>query len=193
MVIGLDVSTAVVGITALADSGELLGISHITLGKIPSEDVGRKGDAVRDVLKSKFLPLAKDGGEEVRIYIEEAAKRFPPRMSNAHTIFTLARFNGIVTYIAYDMFGVLPVDVNVSHARKKTGVILRKVAKGTKSHIKKKMTKEDVINFVLEIHKPKEVGFKKTCYDNWYDWCGDRADSYVIARYGVMYPSSGAK
>ncbi len=184
MLIGLDVSTTTVGITALADDGKLLGVSHVSLGKIPADEVGRKGDLVRKAL-SVYVSLVEEHGP-AKVFIESPVKRFSPKFSNADTISKLARFNGVVSFIAYDVYGSEAISVTPAEARKKVGVILRKAPKGTKHHVKKKMTKEDVIAFVLESHTPDEVGFKKTRYENWYNWCGDRADSYVIAKYGTL-------
>lgn len=186
MVIGLDVSTSVVGISALGDDGSLVYITHIDFGEgdedgPSTQRLGSKGDLVRDELLKIHAMLSP--GETVKVFIEAAAKRMS-QFSNADTLFLLARFNGIVSYIAYTIFGVEVTEVNVSSARSTVGIVFPKFDKGITPYAKKRMIKDTVINFVLAHYPEDLLGFEKTRYGNWQVWCGDRADSLVIARYG---------
>lgn len=185
MVVGLDVSTAIVGITALGDDGELRRISHVDLRKIDANRLCDKCAAVREELL-KFREELQDG-ENAFIFVEAAAKQVRDKTS-AMTLFKLSRFNGMVSYMAYEVFGFdsEPVEVAVSTARKTVGWKRPSIPKGSSKYAKEKIVKESVINLVLAEHTEDEVGFIQTAHGNWQQWCGDRADSYVIAKHGVL-------
>lgn len=78
------------------------------------------------------------------IYIEENLQRFRRGLSSAKVLSTLARFNGVVTYLAHDEFGVAPTMLNVNTARKSIGLVINK-------KIKKEVSiKEQVVKWVRE-------------------------------------------
>jgi hypothetical protein len=56
------------------------------------------------------------------IFVEENAQAFRPGASSAQTLMKLAKFNGIVSYVAYCLSGVAPININVTHARKVLGI-----------------------------------------------------------------------
>jgi hypothetical protein len=56
------------------------------------------------------------------VIVEEALQAFRRGFSSAKTLSTLAKFNGIICYLAEDIFKI-PVElVNVSHARSSLGI-----------------------------------------------------------------------
>ncbi len=183
MVIGLDVSTVIVGITALGDDGSLRRVSHVDLRKIDPDALCEKCRLVRKELSRYLYILEPD--EKVWVFVEAAARQVVGK-TNAKTLFKLARFNGMVSFAAYDLFDSPPVEVAVNSARAKVGWKKPPIPKGTNDYQKKKLVKQSVIDFVLAEHTPDELGFVLTRNDNWQEWCGDRADSYVIAKYGVL-------
>ena len=175
MILGLDISTSVVGVCIL-DSGKIHHIDFINLEK--EKNIFDKSKKFKD-----SLALMYDRFEIDKIGVEENLQAFRPGLSSAKTIVTLARFNGICSYIAQEVFGIQPEFINVNSARKKIGFKLdRKSGKNTK---------EQVLDFV-SIHSGKKswptrvlksgprkdtVVLIKECYD--------MADAYVVA-HGII-------
>ncbi len=117
VIVGCDISTAVLGICFLdADTGSVLEKTHINLSKI--HGLIPKADQVQVFLST----LNKPEYTFKRIFVEENAKMFTPGFSSADTILTLAKFNGIVSYIAAKEFKVEIFDVNVRSARARLGI-----------------------------------------------------------------------
>ena len=57
-----------------------------------------------------------------KIYIEESLQAFRPGLSSAQVILTLGRFNGIVSWICYKVFGFEPQYIGATTARKALGI-----------------------------------------------------------------------
>ncbi len=184
MIIGLDISTSIVGIAVLEECGSIVEVQHVDLRKIKSEKYCEMADKVQDVLKEIQVKYA---GTKFKVFVEEAGKKFRHGTSSASTIFMLARFNGIVCYTCWKTFGERPAELDVKKARKEIGLTIPKMPNRTKYAVKKKATKMAVIDFLLEDCKytPEEMGFVKTRHDNWQVWCQDRADAIVIAKAGL--------
>ena len=86
---------------------------------------------------------------------------------------TLAKFNGTVSWICYNIFEIQPEFIGASTARKLCGI---KVPRGQKS-------KEVVLNYLLD--NEDGFGILYTVYDNPKPGSYDRADSLVIAKAGL--------
>lgn len=56
------------------------------------------------------------------VFVEQNLQRFRRGFSSAQVINKLARFNGMISYIAYERFGVTPVYINVNEGRKVLGI-----------------------------------------------------------------------
>ncbi|MBG17554.1 MAG: hypothetical protein CMB77_04300 [Euryarchaeota archaeon] len=118
------------------------------------------------------------------IVIEENLQAFRPGLSSAKTIVTLARFNGVCTYIASEVFGINPEFMNVNAARKLVGIkINRKSKKSTKEQILEFVqNKDSSLQWPTKVLKsgPRRgnVILVKECYD--------MADAYIIAQSAVI-------
>ena len=171
--LGLDISTSNVGWCLLEkETGQFIDAGALELSK--KKDIFEKSDVVRKALKelNKRYKISKVG-------IEENLQAFRPGFSSAKTIVTLARFNGIVTLLAFEEIKVRPSFVNVNSARKTVGLKIDR-----KSTTK---TKDQVLEFVqgkVQNYKwptrtlksgPRKglVLFADSCYDI--------ADAYIIA------------
>ena len=64
--------------------------------------------------------------EVQNVYIEDILQSFSRGMSSAKTIIQLARFNGIVSNIIYELTKCTPVYLNVNSARKLLGIKIDK-------------------------------------------------------------------
>jgi hypothetical protein len=118
IILGLDVSTSNIGIVLLGRDC-LLHASNISMIKL--EDQYDKANLFREKLRELSEKFAIN-----HIHIEEPLQRFTRGMSSANTISTLARFNGIVSYITYDITGIKPELSNVTVARKVVGIKIPK-------------------------------------------------------------------
>ena len=176
MILGLDISTSNTGWCILDEStGDLVDIGFINLSKkknlIDKAEVARL-EIERLVAKYNIS----------RIAVEENLQSFRSGFSSAHTLSTLARFNGIVSYIVFLKTGLHVQDINVSTARKNAGIKVKR------EKICGISTKDQVLGWVAgELpsftwpvrtptrgkNKGKEI-FVNQCYD--------MADAYVIAR-----------
>lgn len=118
-ILGLDVSTKCCGIALFNENGDLLELSHISPKVKPqpinkTEELIKKAELFKDYIK-KYEKL-----ELKHIIIEEPLLR----SNNVNTVGVLLRFNGMITKICYDMFGVTPEYINTYEARKNAFPIL---------------------------------------------------------------------
>jgi len=175
--LAFDISTSVVGICVLdSKTGELVKLTHKKLVKF--KDEYEKAD--------NFLSDWVEPSWKVRrIYIEEAAKKFTPGFSSADTIMTLGRFNGILSYMVYQLFGVKPIMVNVRSARSKLNIKIDYKDKTSSTKDKVFLIVRTLNpNFPWIIREAKSGQFKGQMI---YDKVGeDMSDAWVICRGGML-------
>jgi hypothetical protein len=177
LVLGLDVSTSCTGVCVLDsevqpdESG-----SHIVL--LDSIDFKKCNTFFEkaDRVKSSLVGFVSRLGETPAVFaLEEPLLGFSKGMSSAATITTLMRFNGIVSYIGREMFGVDPAYISAASARKSAGVKLQKTSVVGMSH------KEQVFKHMSE-NDLKHVEWAKKKSGQPVDASRDMTDAYVIAR-----------
>lgn len=170
MILGLDVSTSSTGWSILNDDGSLVEMDAFKLTKYDS--IFTKADAVRNGLVeiSKKYKVHK-------VAIEEPLQGFRRGMSSARTLLTLARFNGIVSWQAFEVFEVEPIFYNSTYARKGLGIKLDK-SRDTKDQIM------EWVEVVTGNPLPKRVATtgKKKGMTLFASGVNDAADAYVMAR-----------
>tara|TARA_R110000851_G_scaffold308223_2_gene467044 strand:+ start:177 stop:716 length:540 start_codon:yes stop_codon:yes gene_type:complete len=168
VILGLDISTSITGATLVDDVGQVLYCEAWDMrNKKYFPDLYNKANFVKDrLLDLRGMYLIE------HIFIEQSLQAFRPGFSSAKTLLTLASFNGIVSYICQDQFGIKPEYIGASTARKSNGV---KVPRGEKA-------KKVVLQYVLD----NEPGFviEYTKQGNPKPDSYDRADSLIIARAG---------
>ena len=177
MFLGLDISTSTIGFCITGKDRKVHMIDYLDLSK--QKSLFEKAE--------KFKVFLTDIKKEYRveqIAIEENLQAFRPGLSSAKTIVSLARFNGVCTYISAEVFGINPDFVNVNAARKLVGIkVDRKSSKNTKEQILDFVMKNDSsLDWPTKIlrngpRKGTEV-FVKECYD--------MADAYVIAQSALI-------
>ena len=172
MILALDISTSITGFCVF-NEWNAIHIGHIDLRK--EKDFFKKIDLV----KEKIEELHKQYNFK-QVAIEEAFQSFGRGLSSAKTLFTLAKFNGIIQYIVFSL-GIKATVINVNNARKLVGIKINKKDKT-------KNTKEQVLEQVQQLNStliwPKRTlksGPRKglEIYD---DCCYDRADAWVIGK-----------
>jgi len=167
MILGLDVSTSIVGATLLDNDGKIVYCNAWDLRKY--KDHFTKAEVVKNELCStRFQPVT-------RIIIEKPVSSFfGTGGSSAKVITTLARFNGIISWICRERFGFNPEYIVSTTARKYCGV---KVPRGTKA-------KEEVLKFVAESVDDFMIEYTK--FGNPKPGSFDKADSYIVAKAGFL-------
>jgi len=163
-ILGLDVSTSIIGYTIINSDQAVIEIDHIDLRKL--KDLWEKADYARNRLKDI---IAKH--DITSTYIEESLQVFRSGFSSAHTLSTLSKFNGLMFYFTREYTGFNPISVSASSARKLCGI---KIKKGTKAKIQ-------AFEWVTQ---ELQMTWPLTRHGNVQQYCYDRSDSYVIARAG---------
>jgi len=168
MILGLDISTSITGATVLDEAGAIVYCeAWDTRNKNRFPTLFDKGTFV----KHKLWELH-DRFHIEKIYIEQSLQSFRSGFSSAKTLSTLSRFNGIVSWLCYDIFELEPEYVAATSARKLCGI---KVPRGQKA-------KQVVLNFLLDSEPFFMIDYTKA--GNPTPGAYDRADSLVIARAG---------
>ena len=171
MILGLDISTSMVGVAIIDQTTGKLILSdgwdiskqETTFGK--AEFIGAELYGLRSQYKIEH------------IFIETALKRFLPGRSRADTLIKLAKFNGITSWLCYDCFDITPKYRNVNTARSFYGLSF---PRGTKGPQRKKMVIEAVIEKEKTAFKYEMARGGK----NYKKGTDDKADAVVIARAG---------
>ena len=184
IILGLDISTANIGICVLKDD-ELIYAEGLHMSKI--KGLFAKAEHLRNTLDNLHKYLQ---GKKIKIdaiVVEQSLQAFRRSMSSASTIATLNRFNGIVSYIARRRFHVPLYQVNAVSARKKIGLsVNKKSTLNTKDQVlvwvkqKSPMDQFDWPTKVLKGGPNKGKTVDRV-------FCYDIADAFVVACWGVQY------
>ena len=168
MILGLDISTSIVGFTVVDNEGKIIRCDVWDLrNKNKFENCFEKAKFIKDDLcyiKAQY-PIQ-------QIYIEQPFMFFKSGGSSAKTMAKLQKFNGIVSWLCYDVFDMTPKHLIAMTARKLCGI---KVKRGQKA-------KQVVIQWVLDNEEKFKVAYtpKNNPKPKYYDM----ADSIVIAKAG---------
>ena len=168
MILGLDVSTSITGITILEKDGTLVYNDSWDTRKYKSFFEKVK------YVEEQVIHLSKLYGGFERVFIEESLQSFRSGFSSAKTLSTLARFNGVVSWLVYRILKTEPEYLAATSARKLCGI---KVPRGTKA-------KQVVIQHILD--NVPEIQIEYTKQNNVKPHCYDKADSWVIAKAGLI-------
>ena len=167
MILGLDISTSITGITLLDDNGEVKVMNAIDTRKY--KNFFQKAEAVKKVLTD-----LSNSYKVEEIFIEQSLQSFRSGFSSAKTLSTLSRFNGIVSWMCYSLWSLEPQYLAATSARKLCGI---KIPKGEKA-------KPVVLQYVLDNEPTFVVEYTK--HGNPKPDSFDRADSWVIAKAGFF-------
>ena len=167
MILGLDISTSITGFTLLSDSGDVIFCDYINLKKLST--MFDKAKTVEQKLQELF-----SNNPIEQIWIEESLQMFSSGMSSAKTLATLTKFNGIVSWIAWDKFGITPEYIAAVSARKEIGLSVPKGKRG----------KDVVMEYMLDKEPWFVVDYGRTgkIKPHFYDM----ADSFVVAKAGLL-------
>ena len=168
MFLGLDISTSITGATVLDDNGKMLYCeAWDTRNKNHFPSLFSKANFVKERLLDLSIKF-----HIKYIFVEQSLQAFRPGFSSAKTLLTLAKFNGIVSYICQSDMGIEPEYIGASTARKLNGI---KIPRGEKA-------KQVVFQYVLDNEPNFMVEYTKQ--GNPKPGSYDRTDSLIIARAG---------
>lgn len=171
--LGLDVSTSMIGV-CLFKNHKFFSMDKIEVGK--DKEFFKKADRVNSYIKK----LCEDY-DITELYIEDILQSFSRGLSSAKTISQLARFNGIVSFIAYKHTGLTPVYLNVNTCRKTLGIKIVKTEDKKQQVIK--WVVKDLRGYKFEtkvLSRGKNKG--NVVYEKWVN---DMADAYVVCKAGI--------
>ena len=177
MIIGFDISTSITGVAIVAE-GELVYYDSIDLRKY--KDVFDKTIAFKEKLLDLYEMYQLDNESFMgdsdypieHIYIEQSLHMFMGGKSSAKTLSTLTRFNGIASWLIYELFEIKPKFIGATSARKQAGI---KVPRGQKA-------KQVVLQHLLDNEPAFKIEYTK--HGNPKPDSFDKADAIVIAKAG---------
>lgn len=160
MILGVDVSTSITGFAVIAE-GELVYYDYIDLRK--QKGIFAKTLVIKEKIMDIFEMYQCDNSTKIRfcdvgsifpiehIYIEQPFTFFNSGGSSAKTMAVLQRFNGIVSWLLYELFEIEPQYVGATAARKRAGI---KIPRGQKA-------KKVVMKHLLENEKAFKVQYTR--------------------------------
>lgn len=180
MVLGIDISTSITGFAVVAE-GELVFYDSIDLRKY--KNIFDKTIAIKEKLLDLYEMYQCNNDEGAmrigdsqfpieHIYIEQSLHMFMGGKSSAKTLSTLTRFNGIVSWLVFELFEIRPEFIGATSARKQAGI---KVSRGQKA-------KQVVLEHLLNTEPAFHIEYTK--HGNPKPESYDRADAIVIAKAG---------
>ena len=158
LVLGLDISTACIGISLVYDEDGvkdpvIVELTHI-VPKLPSKNSKGIEALIRrkQIFEDEFLTSVKDRG--ITECVIEAPLKFASARSNAETVAQLLQFNGLLSEAVYRVLGIIPVHVSSYDARMQSFPSLLALRKFNKkgelypiSHFKKAIKEDKLILF----------------------------------------------
>ena len=168
MILGLDISTSITGLTILdPETGDILHCDHIDMRK-------EKNFFSKATLMEQKIANISYRFDILQVYIEQPFTFFRSGGSSDKIMATLQKFNGIVSWQCYKIFGREPKYLTAAQSRKLAGI---KIPRGQKA-------KEVVMKFVID--NVEDFNVEYTRHGNPKPGYADRADSYVIAKAGYI-------
>jgi len=179
MILGVDVSTSITGFAVVADD-EIVFYDSIDLRK--QKNFFDKAIVIKEKILDLYEMYQCNNDDSMRIgnaeypiehiYIEQPFTFFNSGGSSAKTMAVLQKFNGVVSWMLYEIFEIRPEYIGASAARKEAGI---KVPRGQKA-------KQVVLEYLLQ-HEPA-FKIEYTKHGNPRPESYDKADAIIIAKAG---------
>ena len=166
-ILGLDISTSITG-ASIVENGKILKADFWdTRNKKHFPTIYNKAQYVKDKLRD-----IKDEYSPTHIYIEQSLHSFRSGFSSAQTLSTLSRFNGIVSWLCWELFGIQPEMIAATSARKQAGVSIKRGENA----------KEKVLQFIID--KYPDIKIQYTKHGNPKPGILDMCDSIIVSLAG---------
>ena len=166
-ILGLDISTSITGATVITNGVIVESSYWDTRNKRYFPTIYNKAKFIKEKVED-----LKDRHKITHIYIEQSLHSFRSGFSSAQTLSTLSRFNGIVSWISWELFGVEPQMIAATSARKQAGVTIKRGENA----------KEKVLQFILD--KYPQIAIEYTKHGNPKPGMLDKCDSIIVALAG---------
>ena len=163
MILGIDVSTSKIGYCVVDTQQNLKEVNFLKFKDGTLEDRAQQF-SLRELRRLKYTYNI------THIRIEQPFTMFSGGKTTAGTMSKLQRFNGMVSVLAYTVFGLQPELVASRSARSKCGI---KIKRGEN-------TKKKIIEWVEQKY-PKDFIVELTRHGNPKPGTDDMADSVVVA------------
>lgn len=172
-ILGLDISTSVIGLAVMDKEANLVHYQNIRYKS--GIELEKKAFDFKEVLRDicTNYPIH-------HVYVEQPAMMFGGGKTTAATMSKLQRFNGMCCYAVFDEILLIPELVHVNSARKKMNISIPRIVKNKKAYIIQEVEKK-YPNFTYELTRQ---GNPKPGTD-------DIADAIVVAHYGVWMIQEG--
>lgn len=167
MILGLDISTSITGATIMHEEKIIESTFWDTRNKKHFPSIYHKSN----FLKNKIENL-KNRNDITNIYVEQSLHSFRSGFSSAQTLSTLSRFNGIVSWICWELFSIQPEMIAATSARKHAGLSIKRGENA----------KQKVLEFILDNYPDVDIEYTK--HGNPKPGVLDMCDSIIIARAG---------
>ena len=167
IILGLDISTSITGATIIQDGQIKESSFWDTRNKNKFPSLYDKAVLIRENLQD-----LKQRHNVSSIYVEQSLHSFRSGFSSAQTLSTLSRFNGIVSWLCYEIFDIQPQMIAATSARKHAGVGIKR---GDNA-------KEKVLQFVIDNYP--DITIEYTKHGNPKPGTLDMCDSIIIALAG---------
>lgn len=183
MILGVDVSTSITGFAVVAE-GQIVYYDSVDLRK--HKNIFAKTIAIKEKILDLYEMYQLNNDENSlagfgdskfpieHIYIEQPFTFFNSGGSSAKTMAVLQKFNGIVSWLLYEIFEIEPKFIGATSARKTVGI---KVPRGQKA-------KKVVMQYLLENEPAFKIEYTK--HGNPKPESYDRADAIIIALAGYL-------
>ena len=168
IIVGLDISTSITGVTVIEDKEIKESFFCDTRNKNKFPSLYNKAIFIKEAL----LNISKQY-EISNIYIEQSLHSFRSGFSSAQTLSTLSRFNGIVSWLCYEIFQIEPKMIAATSARKYAGVAIKRGENA----------KQKVLQFVIDKYPNIKILYTK--HGNPKPGILDMCDSIIIALAGA--------
>jgi len=166
-ILGLDISTSITGATVIEGGNIIETFIWDTRNKRKFPTLYEKAALINADLRT-----IKKKHNITNIYIEQSLQSFRSGFSSAKTLSTLSRFNGIVSWLCYTVFGIRPEMIGASSARKLSGVVIKR---GDNA-------KEKVLQFIIDNYPQIKIEYTK--HGNPKPGVYDMCDSIIIGLAG---------
>ena len=174
MILGLDVSTSVTGVTVLSSTGDMIyNKSWDTKNKNKFPTLYHKARFI----KTKLIQEIKDSFSIEKVFIEKPFMFFNSGGSTAKTMSVLQNFNGMVSWLCCDIFDTHPEHVTAREARKNVGLSIKRGQDSKKVSLQ--FVVDTVPDFVVEYTRNGNIRSETF----------DRSDSYIVAKAGSIIES----
>ncbi len=183
-ILGLDISTSNVGVCVVDTEGPQNEFVCLAIG-IPISS--KKGLYVKSCVIQNVLREISERHKIDVIAVEESLQAFRRNMSSAKTISTLNRFNGMISFIARDLFDCPLVLGNVISVRNKIGLkINKKSSQNTKEQVFEWVRSHEAMRSFDWPTKILKSGPNKGMI-RFESYCYDISDAFVMALWGSKY------